>query len=169
MVRFEDERDGIWYDTVAYPIIVNTGEVKRIAIIARDITEKKRAEAALRESEQAFRRLVERTFDAIAIHKERKIVFLNESAAKILGAARPEDLIGRSIFEYIHPDSRKDLEDRLKNLNTGPGLSVPVLTEKFFRMDGTVVTVEVVATRFDDNGIPAVRVAFREISSPKGA
>jgi PAS domain S-box-containing protein len=169
MVRFEDERDGIWYDTVAYPIIVNTGEVKRIAIIARrDITERKMAEAALRESEQAFRRLVEQTFDAISIHKDKKIAFLNKRAVRILGAARPEDLIGRSIFEYIHPDSRKDLEDRLRNLSSAPGLSVPVMTEKFFRMDGTVVTVEVMAARFDDNGIPAVRVAFREISSPEG-
>ena len=88
MVRFEDERDGMWFDIVAYPIIVDTGEVKRVAIIARDITEKKAAEAALREREQAFRRLLERTFDAIAIHKDKKIVFLNERAVKILGAAQ---------------------------------------------------------------------------------
>ncbi|HJX56560.1 MAG TPA: PAS domain S-box protein [Methanoregula sp.] len=166
MVRFEDERDGMWFDIVAYPVIVDTGEVKRVAIIARDITEKKMAEAALRESEQTYRRLLERTFDAIAIHKEGKIVFLNERASRILGAAKPEDLTGRSIFEYIHPDSREDLQDRLKDLGTASGLSVPIMTEKFFRMDGTVVTVEVVATRFDDSGVPTVRVAFREISSP---
>ena len=43
MVSFEDERDGMWFDIVAYPIIVDTGEVKRVAIIARDITEKKAA------------------------------------------------------------------------------------------------------------------------------
>lgn len=39
------------------------------------------------------------------------------------------------------------------------------MTEKFFRMDGTIVTVEVIVIRFDDNGIPTVRVAFREVVS----
>ena len=87
--------------------------------------------------------------------------------SKSLVPHKPEDLLGRSIFDYIHPDSRKDLEDRLKNLGTASGLSVPIMTEKFFRMDGSVVTVDVVATRFDDEGIPAVRVAFREITSPQ--
>jgi len=38
------------------------------------------------------------------------------------------------------------------------------LTEKFFRLDGTTVTVEVMAIGFDDNDKPAVRVAFREIA-----
>jgi PAS domain S-box-containing protein len=41
MVRFEDERDGRWYDTVAYPITSGTGEVIKIAIIARDITKRR--------------------------------------------------------------------------------------------------------------------------------
>ena len=43
VVRYEDERDGRWYDTVAYPIIVD-GEVTRVAMIARDITERKKSE-----------------------------------------------------------------------------------------------------------------------------
>ena len=41
MVRFVDERDGRWYDTVAYPITNGTGEVTKIAIIARDVTDLK--------------------------------------------------------------------------------------------------------------------------------
>jgi PAS domain S-box-containing protein len=72
MVRFMDERAGRWYDTVAYPILNETGEVKKIAIIARDITEQKTFEKRLRESEQMYKRLLEQTFDAIAIHKEGK-------------------------------------------------------------------------------------------------
>ncbi len=164
MVRFVDERAGTWYDTVAYPILDETGEVKKIAIIARDITEQKTFEKRLRESEQKYKRLLEQTFDAIAIHKEGKIAFLNDRAAKILGAARPEDLIGKSIFEFIHPDSRKDLEDRIQKLRVDQGTPVPVINEKFIRTDGSTVSVEVLAISFDDNGTPAIRVAFREIS-----
>jgi PAS domain-containing protein len=48
MVRFEDERDGNWYDTVAYPIAIESGEVTRVAIVARDITERKKGESKIR-------------------------------------------------------------------------------------------------------------------------
>jgi PAS domain S-box-containing protein len=164
MVRFMDERADRWYDTVAYPILNETGEVKKIAIIARDITEQKTFETRLHESEQMYKRLLEQTFDAIAIHKEGKIAFLNDKAAKILGAARPEDLIGKSIFEFIHPDSRNDMEGRVQKLTGNQGTPLPVITEKFIRTDGSTVTVEVLAISFDDNGTPAFRVAFREIS-----
>jgi PAS domain S-box-containing protein len=93
-----------------------------------------------------------------------KISFVNEKAAKILGASRPEDLKGKSIFEFIHPDSRKDMEDRIQKLTGDQGTTVPVITEKFIRTDGSTITVEVLAISFDDNDIPAFRVAFREIS-----
>jgi PAS domain S-box-containing protein len=166
MVRFVDQRDGRWYDTVAYPIVNESGNVKKIAIIARDVTEQKNIEKQLRKSEQIYKRLLEQSFDAIAIHKQGKITFLNERAAKVLGAAKPEDLIGRPIFDFIHPESRKDLEDRLKELSATEGMSAPLITEKFIRTDGSTVTVEVMAISFDDNGIPASRVAFREISTP---
>ena len=90
---------------------------------------------------------------------------MNERAVKILGAGTSEDMIGRSIFEFIHPDSRKDLEDRLRQMAATPDDPLPVMREKFFRMDGTVVTVDVLAMKFNDNGVPAVRVAFREVNS----
>ena len=134
-------------------------------VIVREINERKKVEAALRESEQSFKRLLEQEFDAIAIHKEGKITFLNNRAVEILGAAKPEDLIGRSIFDFIHPDSRKDLEDRVRKLGIAEGMPAPLITEKFIQTDGTTVTIEVMAIRFDDNGIPAYRVAFREIPS----
>ena len=81
-VRFVDERAGRWYDTVAYPILNEAGDVKKIAIIARDITEQKNIEKQLRESQQLYQRLLEQSFDAIAIHKDNKIAYLNRRAAR---------------------------------------------------------------------------------------
>ncbi|MEI7648180.1 MAG: PAS domain S-box protein [Methanomicrobiales archaeon] len=130
-----------------------------------DITERKAKEDALIASEERYRCLLEQSFDAIAIHKNKKIAFLNEKAAKILGAATPQDLIGRSIFDLIHTDSRKDMEERIKKMSTDHRVPAPVLREKFLRVDGTTVTVEVMAMSFYDNGVPAFQVVFREIAS----
>jgi PAS domain S-box-containing protein len=65
MVRFEDNRDGRWYDTVAYPIISESGEVDKIAIIARDISEQKRIRDSLKESEELLRLLLDSSDDLI--------------------------------------------------------------------------------------------------------
>jgi len=158
----------LWFIDSLSPVKDATGTITAVVTISHNITERKRAEMALREREQSYQRLLLQSFDAIAIHKDKKIAYLNQSATKILGAASHEELIGRPIFDLIHPDSRRDLEDRLRKLSTDPGIPVPVTTEKFFRVNGTIVTVEVMAIRFDDNGIPAVRVAFREIASQAG-
>jgi PAS domain S-box-containing protein len=130
-----------------------------------DITERKAKEEALIASEERYRHLLEQSFDAVAVHKNKEIAFVNEKAAKILGAATTQDLVGRSIFDLIHPDSRRDLEDRIRKISTDSRMPAPVLREKFFRVDGTTVTVEVMAMSFYDNGVPAVQVVFREIAS----
>ncbi len=51
----EEVRTGRWYDTWAYPIFTNEGRVVRVAVVARDITEQKHLEQALREREGRFR------------------------------------------------------------------------------------------------------------------
>lgn len=168
MVRFEDERDGRWFDTVAYPVIGETGDVNRVAIVARDITEQKNIAKQLRESELRFQRLLELSFGAIVIHKNKIITFSNEKAAKIVGAASPHELIGRSILDFVHPDFHRIVKDRVGKMSSGPDNTVPVIPETFLRIDGTPVNVEVMAITFDDNGTPAVQVAFREIASHDG-
>jgi PAS domain S-box-containing protein len=105
MVCFEDERDGCWYDTVAYPVVSGTGEITRIAIIARDITDRKRSEQALIQSEQRFRNLITAMGDIVwETDAQSRFVYISPQVETILGY-KPDELIGHFPFEFLHPDA----------------------------------------------------------------
>jgi PAS domain S-box-containing protein len=113
------------------------------------------------EAEARYRRLVELSPDAIAVHKQGRIVFANPAAARLLGARSPDELTGRSLLEFVHLDSRPSVLDRLQRLRQG--YMVPLAEERFIRLDGTPVDVEVAATSFTHGGEPAVQVVARDI------
>jgi PAS domain S-box-containing protein len=164
MVRYEDERDGRWYDTVAYPIIVN-GEVTRIAMIARDITDRKKSEDALRESEEHYRQLVDISPDAVLIHIEGKITYLNQAALFMLGAKNSHEILGKNVLDLIHPDFRdtvrKNIEKDLNGETTAP-------TElEMLRVNGTTIVAEGRGVKTTFNSKPAIQVAIRDTTERK--
>jgi two-component system sporulation sensor kinase A len=163
-VRYEDERDGRWYDTVAYPIIVN-GEVTRIAMIARDITDRKKSEEALRESEERYRQLVEISPDAVIIHQEGKITYLNPAALSLLGAKDANELLGKPVLDTIHPDYRDNVRNQIKK--DLDGKTTPPIELRMVRVDGATVIVEGRGVKTTLHGQPAIQVAIRDITERK--
>ncbi|ACY49288.1 PAS domain-containing sensor histidine kinase [Rhodothermus marinus] len=80
-----------------------------VAVIFRDVTEAREAEAKLREREQLFRLLAENMTDLVALHDaEGRIVYVSPSAERIVGYT-PEELIGHRLEEFWHPEDRKRL------------------------------------------------------------
>ena len=80
-------------------------EEARIVVSIKDITDRKQAEEALRESEEKYRALVENANEAIFVAQDGKLVFINPMTAEIIGRT-PEDLLSRPFVEFIHPDDR---------------------------------------------------------------
>ena len=127
---------------------------------------RKAAEQAFRQSEVRFRELFELSPDAIFVSSNARIVFANCAAAKLLGADRPEQLVGNTVEDIVHPDYRRVVYDRIRKLQDEK-LSVPPLEEKFLRLDGTIVDVEVTSQPFICDDQPAALVFARDITERK--
>ena len=133
--------------------------------VVTDVTDRKRAEQALEASAEQYRRLVELSPVAIAIHSEGRVVFVNRAGADLLGARGPDEILMRPALDLVHPDYRAQVRERMEHLAAGH--EVPLMLEKFLRLDGSPVDVEVAAMPFTFLGRPAVQVVARDITERK--
>lgn len=111
------------------------------------------------------RRLVESSPDGILISQDTRIVFANPAAVRLFGASEPAQLLGRSPFDLIHPDSHALIRERIGRLLAGQ--IVPPAEEKIVRLDGAVTDVEVNSTLLEDRDGKAIQVIVRDISERK--
>ncbi len=128
--------------------------------------DRQRMEAAVRESEERYRRLVEMSPDGIAVVVDGKYAFVNPAGVRLLSAARPEQLIGKRALDVVHPDFHAIVRDRTRQLEAGSD-SVPWIEEKYVRVDGKVIDVEVAGTPFAYGGESGVQIIFRDITDRK--
>ena len=139
------------------------------AAVQNELSERERVEQALRESEQRYRDLVELSPDAIFIEeKDGEIVFINAAGLKLFGAAGPEQILGKRIFDFIHPDYRPVVTEQFRALINNKK-EVPLEEEKYVRLDGTSVYAEVAAISFPYEGKSRVQVIARNITERKQA
>ena len=129
----------------------------------RHVTERTEAADALRESEERYRRLIELSPDAIAIHCGGTVVFCNRSGARMLGYSEPGEVTGRAVMDFVHPESRPMAIERMRQLMLDRK-PLPFVEEKFLRRDGSTLYAEVGAVPFMLHDQPAVQVVIRDIS-----
>jgi two-component system, cell cycle sensor histidine kinase and response regulator CckA len=163
--RFEThvEALGMWFSIAVY------SPYKGYFVAIFDvINNRKRMEKELAESERRYRELVELSPDAIFIQAEGKIAFINPAGVKLLGATRPEEVLGLPVLDMIHPDFKEIVGERTQVL-WNEKTPVPPLEEQFLRMDGSIVDVEVAVASFVFQGKPGVQVMVRDITERKRA
>jgi two-component system, cell cycle sensor histidine kinase and response regulator CckA len=129
----------------------------------QDITERERVEAALRESEDRYRNIVELSLDPIFVHSEGKIVFVNSATLRLFGAKMPREIIGKSVLDFVHPDYREFALNRIQKIYS-EGLPSTNVEEKFVRFDGTMIDVEVSSIPCTFSGRKAVQGVVRDIT-----
>ncbi len=137
-------------------------------IIINDITERKRKELELRESQGLIRSLVDNMLDAaVIIARSGKILFANNAAAKLVGLKSPQEALGKRVAEFIHPDHMRSV---IKNYLMANRRHVRVLSEyRIITPNGDEKEVEGLGTNIMFKGMPAHIVTMRDISERKGA
>ncbi|MBC7964216.1 MAG: PAS domain S-box protein [Steroidobacteraceae bacterium] len=149
--RFEDELGGRAFDQTYYPILNATGEVAKIAVLAIDVTEQKKALQALKESEKRFRTLIEHAPIGIAMFRDHHYTYVNRAYMTIFEFNDPSDLIGTLVEERIAPQCRSEIT--AMELRCVKGESVPSGFETVcMRKDGSQFPCYVDITKliFDD-------------------
>ncbi len=106
--------------TVNYvPLLDNQGEIQQILGITHDITERRRAEDALRESEARLRLLFEFSRDAIVVADDAgRYVDVNHAACELLGYRR-EELLCMSVSDLVVPDEYASVQQQFAEYRTG--------------------------------------------------
>ena len=155
-----DERLVAWHNALLRD---DAGRVIGTLSSGEDVTERKAAEKRLQESEERFRRLVELSPDGVAVHQGGRLVLVNPAGTRLLGYERPEELVGKSVFDLVHPDERSGVVARIREVME-LGKPGELVEERFRRKDGSYVPVEVVNAPFYWKGKPAVQVVVRDIS-----
>jgi two-component system cell cycle sensor histidine kinase/response regulator CckA len=138
--------------------------------IATDITKLKNAERELKESEQKYRMLVEKSLQGLAVMQDESFVFCNSRFAEITGYSVEEllSLSSAQMIEMIHPDDRKLINDRRRDrLNGKPVL--PQYEYRGIKKDGTEIWLEIYSSVIEYDGKPAIQSAFRDITERKKA
>jgi PAS domain S-box-containing protein len=118
--------------------------------------------------EANFRQLVELSPYGIIIHDESQTIFINIAGAKLLGAAGPEELLGKSIMDLIHPNYREKIRSRIRQILL-VNKQAPVIEEKFVRLNGQDIDIEMVGLPFVYQNKPAAQLIIHDISARKAA
>src|SRR3984957_17495598 len=120
----------------------------------------------LAESEERFRKLVESLPDAVMVHGNNKILFVNPSCVKLLGAEQPEQLLGKDVLEILHPDYRDAVQQCIQ-LCLDTGTACPAKESVFIALDGSEIQIEAAAIAIPWKGSQAVEVIARDIRQRK--
>ncbi len=143
----------------------NTGKPNGILAISRDITERKLAEEALKESEELFRNLAESTATAIFIYQSNNFVFVNKAAELLCGYSNRE-LLELNFWDVVHPDYKELIRQR--GYARQKGENIPSRYEfKLLKKNGQEVWIDFAASKITWKGQPAAIGSAFDITDKK--
>lgn len=138
-----------------------------ILAMVRDISDRKKAERAVRESEQKYRMVADNSREAIVVIQDGTIKFFNRRLIEMTGCDNDE-LLDRPFVELIHPDDRTAVLDRClshQDSEKPPGISV----NRFLDKNDNIRWVDITAVRINWDDQPATLNFINDITEKKQA
>ena len=146
-------------------LFARDGAAPLIVAYARDVTEQEAVRSALRASEERYRLLMDLLPEGVITYgHDGRVTFANSAAARLVGAARAEDLVGTRVLERVHPSSLRAVAARVSAALAGQ--AAPPLDERLVRLDGSEFDGEVASAGV---GGREVMVVIRDISERRRA
>ena len=136
--------------------------------LSTELQHRTTVEAELRAAQSRYQTLVEVNPDAVLVNFNKKIVYANNAAARLLGAASPEDLLGCSPFEFVDPERKAEVEQRYERAMAS-GQPNPPSIQRRLRLDGSIVYAETVAAPLAWDDGTAVQVIMRDVTEQRRA
>jgi PAS domain S-box-containing protein len=154
-----------FYDAFMEPQLSENRENSGLNYVAIDITERKKVESQLRESEQRYRALVDLAPDSILVHCDGNIYYANDSAIRMFGAQTFSELAKHNLLDLIDPEDRENARTSVQAVEQG---KTTVMTERrAFKLDGQSWTLEAAGTPVRWNNKTCVQVIIRNITERK--
>ena len=163
---FEDERNGRVLRHTIYPSRSPEGEINRLLIVAEDISDFRRTELELRESERMFRSITEQISEVVFVNNSiGEVSYVSPIVEKITGY-KPEELIGHVFFEYLAeeeiPRAIAIFTDAMSRQLTNQ-----IVELTYRKKNGSLFQAEIHSQYFNDNGSSGVIGLLRDISERK--
>jgi PAS domain S-box-containing protein len=167
VINYRKNGSEFWNEFSIVPVADKTGWYTHWIAVQRDTTGRKQAEQALRQSEERFRSLIENALDIITIlDVDGTIRYESPSVEKVLGYTATE-LVGQSLFEYIHPDDFANTYDNFTHTSQSSDLALPI-EFRCQHKDGSWRTLEAISQKFIDTSAQTrVMVNSRDITERK--
>ena len=125
------------------------------------IKELDRIKNSLEESDKRFHHLMDLYPDVIGVYCEGKVVYINDAALKMSGLKSKEELIGKPALDFIHPDFKKIVVERIKQIWEGKYLEP--IQEKLRVLNGEVIDTEVIGIPLIYKGKPSIQVIINSL------
>ncbi|MGG3797789.1 PAS domain S-box protein [Metabacillus fastidiosus] len=147
--------------------ITYDGEKASIAILL-DISSRKRFQQILQKSRERYQLLIQNSIDTIAVIHQGNWVFMNESGVKLFAADDYPNMLGKSIYEYLHECDHEHTTETLKRILDGTS-EVEVTKQSWITAKKNTIYTEMVCIPTTYFGEQAVQVILRDLSDRKHA
>lgn len=156
----------VYSESTLSPIRDASGGMFAVGLVYRDVTDRKLAEKALRESEENYRNVVESSPDGIGLTQGGKIIYVNNAYCGMFGY-REEELLGQSLDKIVAPEHRRLIRERAKKRLLGKREPTHYLFQGL-RKDGKMLDVEVCGLKvLAYRGKPAILGILRDVSEQR--